>query len=138
MLRFLVFAVSLFLCGCGHYSAPSPTKRQAAARDFVGSWRYRTLDDSGKVSLTLDADGTFRQKVTTDNGRILEQEGQWQVLESKVVFRGVLVDSQDWSAGDYSWGITSCDRSPTGFVIHGGAKDPDDWVYFGWQWPDSE
>jgi len=126
--RWLRFAASLLLAGCGSYFPPSPTTRPVAVGDIAGTWRFEPLGYRDTVSLVLESDGSLQQIVRTSNGQSLKAAGSWSIDGAKVNLEGVLVNFDGWNPRGEQWSVIDRDESPTGFAILGGAIDPDQWV----------
>jgi hypothetical protein len=123
----------VMLGGCGSYFPPSPTSRAVSIGDLAGKWEYSPTGGGGKVTLVLNADGTFEQNVKTDEGKLLAASGKWEAYGADIDFEGILDNfSDDWTSDSHQWRIIDRDESPTGFSILGGAADPDQWVVFRW------
>jgi len=124
--------VCLSLVSCGSYFAPGPTAKPVKPIDLVGKWYYSPLlDHDAKVTLDLNADMTFVQTVTRQNGTV-KAKGTWSISASgsEVNLDGVQSGAQTLGAASETWTIIDSDRGRNGFAILGGADDPDLWVIF--------
>lgn len=128
--------LAVLVGGCGFAALPQPTSKTVKPKDIAGTWQYAA--DYGKTKLTLDvnADGTFLQTVTpTATTNVLSHSGVWKLDErNHLTFTSVLThegfsDKTGWVAEEAHWWVT--DGTETKLAIFGGTHpDPDSWQEF--------
>lgn len=127
----LAFFVSLLACGGGFASMPSPTNKTVKLADLVGVWTYKP-DVGVSVELTLNADGSYVQNVTLPH-TIKRASGMWEIRDSDIAFDAAFTAFGGWQKPEpETWMIIDSLRTPSGFAVFGGAKDPDLWMEMSW------
>ena len=130
MRALLIFLVcTILVTGCGHYALSGPTNKRVTMADLVGVWEY-PADETGSVTLTLSADGTFVQSIqhgSSDEVQI--HEGNWSLEGATpvlTVLKPVFGDSgKPWILEPASWWIVDSYQDGVTFAIFGAADDRD-------------